>query len=361
MSSFRRNQPPRYFPRMRTSFQGGKYKHTAATKITAALRRRRNVARSKRKSVPTKAFAGKMRKYESKYYEKNIIPYKNYTIGQATYQLNQLVPVPLINFGPTGNVTGLVSCIIAQSGKNLTDNNTNFNQSVGTVVTAIGGYDLTQGDNASQIVGRYARITSSKLNFNVQMVPGYSVNGGTAYVPQIGDMLPHHFRMIQVKRKVTSVAPGAESLPSALTPSLQSSLFIDERGETVGLASPGAAQDAFTWFINKQKWHVLMDKRFTLANAAAQSNDITASALTPSFTSGISKHPSQKFIQKYMPRHNKRVRWGFSPVAPVVGTQEPVDYNYVVHTIVLCKSQNLYDTSRNWQLEVNGTTALVDC
>lgn len=315
-----------------------------------------------KKYTPTPLFKRQMRKYENTYFEKNIIPYKNYTIGQATYQLNQLVPVPLINFGPTGNIAGLVSCVVLQSGETLTDNNTNLNQNVGTLCTAIGGYGIAgQGSSSAEITGRYARITSSKLNFNIQMVPSYNVNGGTAYAPTIGDMLPHQFRFIQVKRKMrNSVAPGAESLPVALTPDLATSLFIDERGIEVGLTSAGATQDCWTHFINKQKWQVLCDQRFTLANAAAHSNDINQTALTPSFVSAISRHPSQKFMSKYMPKVDKKIRWGFNPTAPIVGPTQPVDYNYVVHTIVLCKSQNLYDTARNWQIEVNGTTSLID-
>lgn len=303
-----------------------------------------------------------MRKYESKYNEKNIIPYKNFTIGQAPYQLNQLVPVPLINFGPTGNTTGIVSCLVIQSGETLTDNNANLNASVGSLVTAVGGYSISgQGTQADEIVGRYARITSSKLNFNIQMIPRGNVNGGTGFVNTLGDMCPHQFRFIQVKRKMrNSVAPGAESLPISLTPDLATTLFIDERGEEVGLTSAGAAQDCWTHFINKQKWQVLTDERFTLANCAAHSSDINQTALTPSFVSGISRHPSQKFVQKYMPKVTRKIRWGFNPGSTIVTPTQPIDYNYVVHSIFLCKSQNLFDTSRNWQVECNGTTAIMD-
>ncbi len=309
-----------------------------------------------------------MRKYENQFSEKIIIPYKNYTIGQQTYQLNHLDAVAIPNFGPTGNTQGIVSCVVCQSGSNLNDNNQNLNQNFGGLCTAIGGYNIEQGVSAQKIVGRYARITSSKNNWNIQMDPRFDSNNDTDVPPledTLGNMLPHQFRFIQVKAKRNwSVAPGAEIQNAGLTPDLGTNLFIDERGESQGIASRGSVQDCFTWFLNKQKWIVLCDKRFTLGNVVAQMSTAGSPPLSGAgLSSGTEKHPPQKFFSTFAPKVNRRVRWGFSPNITVPDITEPIDMNYVIHTVVLCKTQGgsgQYPSDMNWTLQVNGTTAIVD-
>lgn len=328
---------------------------------------------------PSKGFKNQMNKYERRYYEKIIIPYKNYTAGKGTNYLQAIPPVGLVGYNIPGGTDPVVSCLVLQTGNSLTDNNTQLNQDVGgNVAWPIGGYAVDQSLNTiAGIIGRYAKISSSKINFNVQMDPvdnNNSPEDTDQFSLRTGAMLPHSFRYLKVQAKRNnSVPPGAEIQPTGLTADLGENLFLDEAGNTRGLsqgvqipAEGGAPQDPFTWMVNKQKWTLLEEKRFTLATCVqtlfrpSESSD-TSEFSASSYTTGIEKHPVQKFFSTYNPKVDRRVRWGFQ-LDDQVTTTEPIDMNYNFHHIFLSKvkgGSGLYN-SDNWTIQVNGCTSLID-
>lgn len=372
---------PTFTNRRRTSRNPSSYKRNTTRKV---YRKKTFTRHSKSRAMvsskaPSKSFKKQMNKYERRYYEKLIIPYFNYTVGKGTNYLQHIPPIALVGYNAPGVTDPVVSCIIAQTGNTLSDNNANLNAELGAdCAVPIGGYALNQSvSSQSAIVGRYAKISSSKINFNVQMNPIDNENAPddpTQYATRTGAMLPHQFRYLKViAKRVNSVPDGSTAQATGLTADLGENLFLDETGNPRGLsqgvsitAEGGAPQDPFTWLVNKQKWIVVEEKRFTLATAIQASFRPTDPSVNPNYsapalTSGIVKHPVQKFFSTYNPKVDRRVRWGFQlDDAPAL--TEPIDMNYNYHHIFLCKCKGgtgSYD-SDNWTLQVNGCTSILD-
>ena len=116
-----------------------------------------------------------------------------------------------------------------------------------------------------------------------------------------------------------------------------------------------ATTDAFTWFVNRQMWTVLKDERFTLAG-----NVLSRTTTQPlTFGSGVSQHKPSRFKKYWLPKPNTKVRYPFGVASG--DTLEPVDFNYITHTIILCKNTSTGERpSFNWNVTCNGATAFID-
>ena len=116
-----------------------------------------------------------------------------------------------------------------------------------------------------------------------------------------------------------------------------------------------ATQDAFTWFVNRQMWTVLKEERFTLAG-----NVLTRTSTNPiALGSGVQQYKSNRFKKYWLPMSRTKVRYPFGVASGT--TLEPVDFNYVTHTIILCKSTSTGERpSTHWNVQVNGATAFID-
>jgi hypothetical protein len=256
-------------------------------------------------------FNRQMVRWNSQNSEKKIVPYKNFTNGVGVNFLIEIPGEALPNVGLTNDNT---SCLVLQTGDELTDANTNLNQATGMpTCTAIGGYNFppyayndtsttppTTEINKNGATGKYINITSSMINLNINMDPLIDSGDGNDVADAI---MPHQFRIIQVKAKRSnSVASGIGQVAER-EPDLASNLFINESGVDAGLATDMAAQDPFTWFVNKKKWMCLKDERFTLSNYA----NFFANNSTISWpVSGVTKHPSQRFKKYYFPKPKGR-------------------------------------------------------
>jgi hypothetical protein len=220
--------------------------------------RKKTVAR---KYKPTPSFTRQMTKYNNMNAEKKIIPMKNYLNGPGSDGYLQDLPAQgLTSAGLTNNA---LSCLVLQTGSVLTNMNDEMNvDSGGTIAYALGGYALTQGTGAGQILGKYCKITSSYLNLNITMDPtAISNNTGDAFDAS----LPHQFRLIQVRARRDKMVAQGVHVNDIGEPSLGYNLFLDEQGKPKGLISDCATQDQFTWFVNKQMWTVVREERFTLS------------------------------------------------------------------------------------------------
>lgn len=325
-----------------------KAKATAARKIQGAFRKRRSSYK------PSSSFQKQMNKYNNINCEKKIMTMNNYLNGLSSAgYLNDLPAAPLPNAGIV-NTNNALTCVVLQTGRQLTQLNATLNTNAGgTVCVPMDGYAVNAGSGINQLVGAYAKITSSYLNVNITMDPL-----DTTSSPDLLDAsLPHQFRVIQVKaRRDKMVSPGAQ-VASYGVPSLSTNLFRDEAGRAKGLLSDCATQDIFTWFVNKQFWSILKDERFTLcAPVLLRSGDSNARLISPN----VHNYKPTRFKKYWLPHPQTKVRFESNTVGGVI-QEEVVDYNYVVHTIILCKNTSSGERpSQHWSVQANGATQFID-
>ena len=302
------------------------------------------------KGLP-KSFANNMRKYNTINCEKKIMTFNNYLNGPGSAGYLQDMPAASLN--NAGLTNDALTCVVLQTGRQLTQLNAGLNSTTGqTVCYAMDGYSVLQGDSQNRLVGSYGKITSSYLNLNITMDP--LVTDGAN--DQLDACLPHQFRLIQVKaRREKMVSPGAQ-VASYGVPSISTNLFRDESGGAQGINAECATQDVFTWFVNKQFWTVLKDERFTLASPVLNSASTASRQYQPSVTT----NKSARFKKYWLPKPKTKVRFEANAVDGVI-KQEVVDFNYVVHTIILCKNTSSGERASNhWNVQANGATQFID-
>jgi hypothetical protein len=315
-----------------------------AKRIQTAFRKRRTYK-------PTTAFTRQMNKYQSQNAEKKIIPMLNYLNGPGSQ--GYLADIPAQGLNSSGLVNDSLSCIVLQTGSALTNMNAEMNvDSGGTIAYALGGYALTQGTGAGQLLGKYCKLTSTYMNINITMDP-QNIQNGTDEA--LDSLCPHQFRLIQVRARRDKMVAQGVHVNDIGEPSIGYNLFLDEQGRPKGLISDCATQDQFTWFVNKQMWTVVREERFTL-----QSPLITGRDTAPiTVSSGTKQHNSSRFKKYWLPKPKTKVRY---PFGSAVGTTlEPIDYNFVTHTIIICKNTSSGErASDHWNVQVNGATAFID-
>lgn len=309
-----------------------------------------NSKRSKRYKGVSKSFAKNMKKYNNINSEKKIIPMSNYLNGPSSAYLGDL---PCASLGSAGIVTGALSAVVLQTGSTLTNMNAEMNVDSGqTIATTLGGFALSQGVGAGQLIGKYCKYTSTYLNVNITMDPSLWNN---ELEDSMDAALPHQFRVIQVRaRRDKMVAQGAQ-VTDIGEPSIGYNLFLNEEGKPRGIISDIATQDVFTWFVNRQMWNVIKDERFTLAG-----NVLSRTTTQPlTFSSGVTQHKPSRFKKYWLPKPSTKVRYPFGVATG--DTLEPVDFNYITHTIILCKNTSSGERASNhWNVQVNGATAFID-
>jgi hypothetical protein len=291
-----------------------------------------------------------MKKYNNMNAEKKIIPMLNYNNGSPSSYLGD---IPCASLNNAGLVTGALSAVVLQTGSTLTNMNAEMNVDSGqTIAYALGGFALTQGIGAGQLLGKYCKFTSTYLNTNITMDPATIEDD--ILQSSMDATLPHQFRVIQVRaRRNKMVAQGAQ-INDIGEPSLGYNLFLNEEGKPRGIISDMATTDAFTWFVNRQMWTVLKDERFTLAG-----NVLTQSTNNIGFNAGVSQHKPSRFKKYWLPKPNTKVRYPFGVASG--DTLEPVDFNYITHTIILAKSTSTGERpSYHWNVTCNGATAFID-
>ncbi len=301
---------------------------------------------------PTASFTNQMRKYNTQNSEKKIMTFNNYLNGPGS--AGYLQDIPGVGLTTAGLTNDSLSVAVLQTGRQLTQLNASINSATGaTICYALDGYSTLQGDSQNRLIGSYGKITSTYMNMNITMDPQNISNN----INESLDILcPHQFRVIQVKaRRDKMVSPGAQ-VSSVGVPSLALNLFRDESGENKGILSECATQDQFTWFVNKQFWTVLKDERFTLQAPMITGRDTAPLAVSSSNT----QKPAQRFKKYWLPKPSTKVRFEPNTVDGLI-KQEVVDFNYVVHTIILCKNTSSGERASNhWNVQVNGGTQFID-
>ena len=297
---------------------------------------------------PSQAFTRQMNKYNNINCEKKIMPMNNYLNGQGTDYLNDIPCVGMNNAGLTNDA---LTCVVLQTGRQETTENAALPTGV---VKLMDGYSNLNGTLPGRLIGQYSKLTSSYINLHITMDPFQDDSSTDVFNSQ----LPHQFRLIQVKAKLeNTVAPGVQISGILGVPSLGKNLFRNENGDARGIDSECSTQDIFTWIINKQFWTCLKDERFTLTSPAIlQSATENNRFIAPN----VHKYKASRFKKYWLPKPKDKVLFRSNTVDGVA-KNEIVDYNYVVHTVILCKNTSSGERpSNHWSVQANGATAFID-
>lgn len=214
------------------------------------------------------------------------------------------------------------------------------------------GYSNINGTVENRLIGQYAKLTSTYMNINITMDPVQQGNEAD----YINSALPHQFRLIQVKAKRNKMVNPGLAVPNTGHPNLGTNLFRNEEGNARGINSDCATQDVFTWFVNKQFWIVLKDERFTLSAPSY----LSASSVNFQYAPNVNTHKSSRFKKYWLPKPKDKVIFR-SHTVDGVARNEIIDYDYVTHTIILCKNTSSGERpSDHWSIQANGATAFID-
>ena len=175
---------------------------------------------------------------------------------------------------------------------------------------------------------------------------------GTTTATRLESAMPHDFRFIQVKvKRQNSIAPTSGPDENAATGNIANNLFLNTSGKEIGLTDDMGSLEPFSFLINKSKFQVLKDYKFTLC-----ANTVYGAAAA--YPSSVKQYPSSKHLKCYLPKPRGRTKWSFRDGVSVAYPQ-PVDFNYITQTLILCRVRGSIAgyTSDNWSVQTNGTTA----
>lgn len=323
--------------------------------------------------------------YKSKFYRRNsayggyyrrldkervMLPWRNFQNGTGASYEGQL---PGIASPYAGNVSGQVSLKVLQTGENLTfENDTLDTGDIPGSVQTMGGFLAQSGvqnvNGLGQIVGKSAIITSSFIRFTVSMDIQQLEYPPEADIDKVASYaLPHDFRVLIVRAKRNNSVDRSVALSTNAeinTPALRSNLFITETGDTKGLSDDTSVADLFNWPVNKQKWECVSEDRFTLKSMVLPytPGNTGSGVYTRLNLDGTPKYPAQKTLKRYLPMPKKKVSFGFEDSTASPPTGQPINFNYVYHTVVLCRLQASTSQlpSATWNIQAYGSTAVLD-
>lgn len=254
---------------------------------------------------------------------------------------------------------GNLACSVVglQMGNYLTSSSDAVNTLLGAgTVVPLGGIGMQRGDTSTTIDGDYAYMQSSKLQLRIT-----ARTLGTGW--EDTQCLPLEFRVIQVRPKANT--------PSGTTPSLVSSLFVDNTNAPEGLGASGTVTEVMhNWRLNRNQFDVVKDFKFQLSNVqqpnvSFQDTQFTVSATMPN-NGGAMPFPNTKDIELYMNRPKKKLR--FAPSDTSTSYYEPTNYQFQEYVIILAARKYINQVSpvfkplsaKFWEVRVNGMTKYRD-
>lgn len=248
------------------------------------------------------------------------------------------------------------SCVGMQLGNYLTTASTQVNTLLGAgTISPLGGIGMERGDTSTTIDGDYAYMQSCKLQLRIT-----ANTLGTGW--KEAQCLPLEFRVIQVRPK--------SNTPSGTTPSLVSSLFVDNTNAAEGLGSSGSVTEVMqNWRINRNQFDVVKDFKFQLSNvqqpsipATAAGNNSVAQTLpmAPAF-------PNTKDIELWMNNPKKKLRFAPNDNGST-SYFETTNYQFNEYVIIIAARKYLNQSApvlvpqsaKFWQVRVNGMTKYRD-
>lgn len=302
--------------------------------------------------------------------ERVMLPWLNYQNGTGTEYLGQL---PAQSSPYAGNVPGQISLKVLQTGQNLTSANSTLNTDIAGSVTTLNGFTASSGvsnfNGLGEIVGKSAVLTSSFIRFTITMDAQSLEYPVDETNPQkvFSYAMPHDFRILIVRAKRqnsvdTSVALSTNS--ELNEPALRTNLFRDENGDSKGLSDDTSVADLFNWSVNTTKWEKCHEMRTTLKAMVLPytPGNTGAGVYTRLNLDGTPRYPSQITYKKYLPVPKKKVDFGFQDSTATPPSGQPINFNYVYHTVIIARLQSSTSQapSGTWNVQVNGATAMLD-
>ena len=268
----------------------------------------------------------------------------------AAYSTYNLAPILATTVLPNvfSNLNGVVSIVGLQTGEYLNSSSQQFDTNLtaagaAPAMYALGGYSMDRGDTSTTIDGNSVYFNSGKLNIQINAVIAMS-NAG-----QVNDAVgPMKFRVIHVKAKKDA---------AGTTPSISGQLFRDMVNDNAGLMSDMTGRQLFhDYAINRQRWTVVNDKRFTL------SQPVQPAYAGTSANQPVRNHsyPSQKNFTLYLDKPKKKLRISEADNG-TNNNQEPTNYDYIHSVFIMCmreqiNSSDFSNTAKCWTVTTQGQT-----
>lgn len=337
MSSFQRNTPH--------SFAKGK---APRRKIKAA---KAAYAARKRKTNQTKRIKKVINDQKEIKYCPSVYQYDIYTT-YTTLNLAPLVPrqIPGV-FNGAG--AGAASCLMVQTGENLSETSDGVNTALGAGTASILGMtQMKQGDTSTTIDGVMAIQKSSQLNMRISA--NYVRNTNQAENMQV----PIDFRCLVVSSK-----PHSDTQSQSLT----GGLFRDFQGKPIGLANLGLTVSGLAdqYVVNKYQFTTHKDFKFKLNNPFHQSNNNADESFLAGNNYLQPSHPFSRNFKINLPvAKNQKLKFNQSAILGV-NNFEPMnrDMNYyviIIATRPYGASFNNQQDSTSWTYTSSGTSTFKD-
>lgn len=252
------------------------------------------------------------------------------------------------------NANSLTCSVVGlQMGQYLTTSSDAVNTLLGAgTIKPLGGIGMERGDTATTIDGDYAYMQSSKLQLRIT-----ANTLGEGYVD--GQCLPLEFRLIHVRPKANT--------PTGTTPSLVSSLFVDNTNAPEGLGASGSVTEVMcNWRLNRNQFEVVKDIKFQLSNVQQPSIPTQGGPSVSQTMPMIDAYPNTKDIELWMNNPKKKLRFATSDTGATYF--EPTNYQFQEYVIILCARKYINQgapvfkpvSTGYWQVRVNGMTKYRD-
>jgi len=213
-------------------------------------------------------------------------------------------------------------------------------QSANSMFAPMDLYNFPKGDGSTERNGDYMFIKKSHMKLEVQMLPttGDTLNSTT------------EFRLMIVKANRKYNKLGSSPTPA-------NSLFLTSINDEFGFGVPGGTSTADVFAnmqqpIDKRKWLVYRDMRFTLSTPAQETTDPGQVG----FNSANNKYSVKKFITADLPIFKKCHFPSDSDVPDNVDTQ----FLLIIQAVRSNYCQPDVESPRNWACNVMATTSATD-
>ena len=283
----------------------------------------------------------KERKYSDFFIYDNLASYNPPLTNKMLVKNNGIREVPDVYDSGTA-FTGF------QTGYYLNDASNELNTAFGAqVMYPLGGYSMPQGTTAETIDGEYGYDCTKILNLRIAMQYLDSSN------EQIDATYPTSFRVLVVKA-------GAKQ--AGQTPSLEESLFVDDKNERCGIGGQqcSAKQIMHDWKVNKNQFHKIKEYNFILQNNV-DPNPSSSTTDTP-LTGNTTGYKNYKDLRILLPIPKKKLRFSITNVTDE-NAYEPVNYDFVHYILILASHSidpNPNRVCKNWSARISGQSSFKD-
>jgi len=289
---------------------------------------------------------------KSKKYKSSSVP-SRLRVSTTRAVVNKQISTALRNYGESKFRGYNNSCIDPESKPNgnqplsyyFYNTGEGLNQTGNNMFYPMELFNFPKGDNATERNGDYMYIKKTHLKMELQMIPqsstGDLVNGNSSTTS-------FRFMVVKANRKYNKLGNS---------PIAAESLFITEENEEFGFSNP--SQPVFSNMyqpINKRKWLVYRDQRFTLSTPAQEYVDTSVPGEVNAINTANNKYPVRKLITLDLPVYKKTHFPSDSRTPDSIDTQWLI---IIQSTRTNYCAQNV-DAPKNMKLNILGTTCATD-